>query len=85
MPRHANVQWNLPEADGTGHTWNSIHAALLMDIRDELQKLNRKLDGMPWWRITYAVSRIERNQRRPRITKRMAARVLARGKRRKKV
>lgn len=46
MSRHKDQQWNLPEGtpneSGTKtHSWESIHAAVLMDIRDELQKLNR--------------------------------------------
>lgn len=44
MPRHANVSWSLPEGvpskGATVHSYQDIHTALLMDIRDELQKLN---------------------------------------------
>lgn len=37
MPRHKNTIWNFnPEPK----TWEEIQAALLMDIRDELQTLN---------------------------------------------
>lgn len=47
MARHANVQWNLPEGKPSGgttvHSYEAIHSALLMDIRDELQKLNALL------------------------------------------
>lgn len=51
MARHKNLNWNLPEGNPT-HRWDSIHAALLMDIRDELQRLNALLHcpnftGMP--------------------------------------
>lgn len=46
--RHKNMKWRLPEGtpndDGyRTHSWESIHAALFMDIRDELQELNRTL------------------------------------------
>ena len=48
MARHENVNWNLPDGtkkhDGSRtHCWNSIHTALLMDIRDALQTTNRYL------------------------------------------
>ncbi|KAF0176479.1 MAG: hypothetical protein FD161_3018 [Limisphaerales bacterium] len=46
MARNKNQNWNLPdgnpsEGGGRTHQWESIHTALLMDIRDELQQLNR--------------------------------------------
>lgn len=37
MARHKNVDWQLP----TANSWENTNAALLMDIRDELQTLNR--------------------------------------------
>lgn len=45
MARHKDTPWCLPEGQpmpsgGRTHQWESIHAALLMDIRDELQRLN---------------------------------------------
>lgn len=48
MPRHKDMQWNLPEGSTTttgsrSHLWESIHAALLMDIRDELKRMNEIL------------------------------------------
>ena len=39
MARHKDTEWNLPDR----HQWESIHAALLMDIRDELKRLNTLL------------------------------------------
>jgi hypothetical protein len=48
VARHKDTQWSLPEGKrneegGTTHTWDSINAALLMDIRDELKELNETL------------------------------------------
>ena len=48
MARHENGNWDLPDGtknpDGSRtHCWDSIHAALLMDIRDALQTTNRYL------------------------------------------
>jgi hypothetical protein len=39
MSRKKNLDWNLPEVN----SWDSIKVAILMDIRDELQTLNRLL------------------------------------------
>lgn len=48
MARHKDTNWNLPEGKhgvrSTTHSWESIHSALLMDIRDELKELNRLLN-----------------------------------------
>lgn len=59
MPRLKNVEWNLSRsADGTVQ-WEAIQVAVLMDIRDELQRLNRILgcyrlpDGMDALRRIY--------------------------------
>lgn len=48
MARHKNMNWNLPDgtknADGSQtHCWDSIHASILLDIRDELHTANRYL------------------------------------------
>jgi len=42
MARHRNGNWNLP--DGKVETWDQVQVAVLMDIRDELQKLNRLME-----------------------------------------
>ena len=54
--RHAGVIWNLTQKgggpDGNEYGYGTIHAALLMDIRDELKLLNalltcRNFTGIP--------------------------------------
>jgi hypothetical protein len=40
MARHKNGDWNLHDPV---KTWDEVHAAILMDIRDELRTLNRLL------------------------------------------
>lgn len=40
--RHKDFNWNLPAGD-PDHRWESVHAALLMDLRDELKEANRHL------------------------------------------
>lgn len=42
--RHKNVRWRVPVNPDRTVQWEGIHAALLMDIRDELQSLNLKLE-----------------------------------------
>lgn len=65
MARHKNMNWNLPEgtrkADGgSTHSWESIHTALLMDIRDELKELNETLRCYRVRRLCEDVNRIDR-------------------------
>jgi hypothetical protein len=46
MPRFENIDWDLPSAPGAPNkiaTWEAAKIAVLMDIRDELKKLNRLL------------------------------------------
>lgn len=41
MARHKNLDWGLPEGSPQGvHQPWAVHAAILMDIRDELRQLN---------------------------------------------
>ena len=43
--RHKDRRWALDvEDDGRVKTWQQVEIALLMDIRDELQTLNRTLN-----------------------------------------
>lgn len=39
--RRKNVIWSLPTAPGNFH-WEHVQVAVLMDIRDQLQQLNRQ-------------------------------------------
>lgn len=65
MARHKDMDWTLPEGvrSPTGrntHSWESIHAALLMDLRDELKELNRTLGCYRVRRMIDAVERLDR-------------------------
>jgi len=45
MRRHRNVAWALPTSTTGGiESWEYVKIAVLMDIRDELQNLNRQLN-----------------------------------------
>ena len=66
MARHKDQNWNLPEGTPTAngareHQWDSIKVALLMDIRDELQSLNRVLHCTNFLRIPQKLDDIRRN------------------------
>lgn len=67
--RHKNVQWNL----GTTYpnaNWEQAKAALLMDIRDELQTLNQLLACPNFIAIPRKLDEIARNTKRtPRVKK----------------
>jgi hypothetical protein len=70
MSRHANKQWNLREIS-SGNTLPpaEIELALLMDIRDELQKLNALLHCGNFLSIPHKLERIARNTAKPRTKK----------------
>jgi hypothetical protein len=77
MPRHKNVDWNLSEGtlnpDGSRtHRLDRIQAALLMDIRDELQALNRVFSCPNFTRIPGVLDRIEANTKRRKYTHKTA-------------
>jgi len=52
--RHKDRDWTLPtKANGRLESWEYVSIAVLMDIRDELKKLNTLLHcgnftGLPW-------------------------------------
>lgn len=56
MPRRKDVAWDIQDP----MTFDKAQLAVLMDIRDELKELNRRLD----WRFSQMPSTIERIDRR---------------------
>ena len=67
MARHKDFDWSLPENSGTPHRheWDSVHAALLMDIRDRLN-VRRCGDFLD---IPYKLDRVVRNTTKRRERK----------------
>lgn len=63
MPRHPNTDWNLPEQC---QTWEQVNTAVLMDIRDELRKMNRVLTCPRFTAIPAKLDEIRRNTARRR-------------------
>lgn len=63
--RHKNVTWNVGDT-----TWDGVKVAVLMDIRDELQKLNRVFECHNFLAIPSDLRAIRRNTNKPRRKKR---------------
>lgn len=66
--RYAHCDWDL----GSPITWGKVQLALLMDIRDELQKLNKLLRCENFQAIPTTLSHIAVNTRKPRKKRRPA-------------
>lgn len=62
MARHGHQDWNLPTPIGT---WTNVQVALLMDIRDELQRLNRLLNCPNFLSIPTSLRAIRKNTTKP--------------------
>ena len=43
MPRFKDTEWDLPMVGGRIASWDAMTIAALMDIRDELKRLNKLL------------------------------------------
>lgn len=57
--RKRNVEWSTP--DHPNNTWQHVEVEVLMDIRDELKKLNRLLHCTNFVGIPRTLAAIERN------------------------
>lgn len=69
--RHKNKNWELPtDNNGRIQTWDYVKLAVLMDIRDELQKLNALLHCPNFVEIPRVLRDIRRKMPTPRATKR---------------
>jgi hypothetical protein len=56
-----NVNWRLrAKDDGVVENWETLHAALLMDIREELQILNKLLASRRMATMPRLLERIDR-------------------------
>lgn len=64
--RQKNVNWLVAEPDGNVPTCERCCLAVLMDIRDELQRLNTLLSCENFLRIPHDLQQIRRNTAKPR-------------------
>jgi hypothetical protein len=59
--RHKDADWELPTTDeGRIKSWDYVQIAVLMDIRDELQRLNSLLHCHNFQQIPHTLKRIDR-------------------------
>jgi hypothetical protein len=70
MKQWPNAEWNLADETGNITTWEKVGIAVLMDIRRELQKLNRLFQCPNFQAIPKKLDRIGRNTARKRKAKR---------------
>lgn len=69
--RHSGKRWSLPTNDsGRIETWEAVQIAVLMDIRDELQRLNNVLHCPNFTSIPNTLGAIRRNTSKPKKVKR---------------
>lgn len=71
--RRKNAVWNLPTEKGA-FLWEHAQIAVMMDIRDELQKLNGLLHCQNFLSIPRVLAEIRRNTTKPRKRKAAAKR-----------
>ncbi len=69
MGRFKNADWDLPTDNGKIQTWQAVEVAVLMDIRDELQTLNRLLGCPNFTAIPTVLRKIRANTAKPRKPK----------------
>lgn len=67
--RFKDVNWSLPSVNGQIREWSFAQTALLMDLRDELKRLNSLLHCHNFMAIPYKLDRISRNTAKPRRKK----------------
>lgn len=65
MARHKDKNWGLNERV----QWEDVKVALLMDIRDELKKLNQTFDCYNFQRIPLVLDGIRKNTTKPKRRK----------------
>ena len=62
MSRYKDIEWELPDQP----CWESTHAALMMDIRDELRRLNRRINCEDFIAIPRTLWKIQLNTQKKR-------------------
>lgn len=60
MPRHKNVDWNVGDLKNNVATWDQVNASILLDIRDELKRMNAILHCHNTLMIPHTLKRIDK-------------------------
>ena len=69
MARHRNIDWGVSKDALRTPSYEDVKVSVLMDIRDELQHLNRILDCENFQAIPRKLEAIRRNTAKPRKKK----------------
>ena len=67
--RRANCNWTVCDPDATSASWDGAQLAVLMDIRDELKRLNALLHCSNFIAIPNILRDVKRNTARKRKRK----------------
>lgn len=67
--RQANKVWRVTESDGS-ITWNGVKLAVLMDIRDELRRLNSLLSCANFTGISHTLKQIAQQTKKRKYVRR---------------
>jgi hypothetical protein len=67
--RKKDVDWLVADEGGTVPTWERVNLAVLMDIRDELKRLNAAIYCRDFLAIPSTLRRISANTAKPRKKK----------------
>lgn len=70
--RHKDIEWKIHNEDGTIPTWERVQVAVLMDIRDELKRLNSAIYCTNFQKIPAVLTAIRRNTTKKRRKARQA-------------
>ena len=70
--RHKNAAWTVPTDLNGSIAWGGAQLAVLMDLRDELQRLNNLLACQNFLGIPHTLRSINRKLTKPRAKKRGA-------------
>ncbi len=68
--RFKDNNWLIPEKTDHTISWEGVHAALLMDIRDELKKLNTLLHCPNFSAIPHVLRDVAKNTKMTRKKRR---------------
>lgn len=59
--RHKDANWEISADVNRRIEWDGVHAALLMDLRDELKLLNSFLRGYDFYDVPFILRGIKKN------------------------
>lgn len=64
--RHKDAQWHVADDAGRVTQWDQVQVAILMDLRDELKKLNAVFSCHNFLEVPQILREIRRNTRKPK-------------------